>query len=86
MVLGMQLKFLYCLECQTTLVAAIFVDMTIRDRQLGPFIVDLIEVHLKGIGGFKDFVTALFPAKETGGIISCRLLFLKKRLASFSSV
>ncbi len=44
--------------------AAIFVDMTIRDRQLGPFIVDLIEVHLKGIGGLKTLLQPFFQQRK----------------------
>ncbi len=76
MVLRMQLQFLYSLEGQTALVTAILVDMTIRNRQLGPFVVNLIEMHLERVGGLEYLITAFLPAQESRGIIPlCLLIF-----------
>lgn len=86
MVLGMQLQLLNCLKCQTALVATVFVNVAIRDGELWPFVMDLIEVCLENIGGFEDLITALFPAEETSCVISCRMLIFKRRLARFNYV
>lgn len=76
-VLRVQLQFLHRLEGQAALVAAILVDMPVRNRQLRPFVVNLVEVHLEGVGGLEDLVTAFLPTQESC-VFPSRLLILQR--------
>lgn len=78
MVLGVELELLHSLESQAALIAAVLVDVSVRDRQLRPFVVDFIEVHLERAGGLEDLVTAFLPAQKTSCIFSSRLVFLQR--------
>lgn len=60
--------------------------MAIRDGELWPFVMDLIEVYLESVGGFEYLITALFPAEETSSLISYRMLIFKWGLARFDYV
>lgn len=69
MVLRVELQLLHCLEGQAALVAAVLVDVAIGDGQLRPLVVDLIEVHLEGVGRLEDLIATFLPTQESSRII-----------------
>lgn len=62
MVLGMYLKLLHSLEGQATVVAAVFVDVAIRDRELLAFL-QFAQVLLQGVRVLQLLATALLPIR-----------------------
>lgn len=56
----MDLKLLQCLKCQAAVVAAIFIDVPIRDRELLAFL-QVAQVFLQGIWTLSVLARGFFP-------------------------